>query len=196
VEVPSLHKIRRNAPRHHPTNPLATTNIIRNKTQQLGRCIRQCQYVSSFSSATDNLTQNRTTLIQHSISQSRRGRTVKHQMRQRLNILTTSRTRCARICSAATITTGTLMHTEVSHSNSHQQLNTTRWRTRTQKWPRPHETHGICMCRVHMHNVTAHKWNAVVIHKQFCQHQACSNLHAKKNMPAAEERSSEHFSTN
>jgi hypothetical protein len=31
-----LHKIRRNAPRYHPTNPLATPNIIRNKTQQFG----------------------------------------------------------------------------------------------------------------------------------------------------------------
>jgi hypothetical protein len=47
------------------------------------------------------------------------------------------------------------MHTERSHSNSHQQLNTTRWRTRTQKWPRPLKTHGICICRVHMRNVTA-----------------------------------------
>jgi hypothetical protein len=27
------------------------------------------------------------------------------------------------------------MHTQRSHSNSHQQLNTSRWRTRTQKWP-------------------------------------------------------------
>jgi hypothetical protein len=35
THIPSLHKIRRNAPRYHPTNPLATPNIIRNKTQQL-----------------------------------------------------------------------------------------------------------------------------------------------------------------
>jgi hypothetical protein len=31
THIPSLHKIRRNAPRYHPTNPLATPNIIRNK---------------------------------------------------------------------------------------------------------------------------------------------------------------------
>jgi hypothetical protein len=48
THIPSLHKIRRNAPRYHPTNPLATPNIIRNKTQQLGRCIRQCQYIAQF----------------------------------------------------------------------------------------------------------------------------------------------------
>jgi hypothetical protein len=34
THIPSLHKIRRNAPRYHPTNPLATPNIIRNKTHQ------------------------------------------------------------------------------------------------------------------------------------------------------------------
>jgi hypothetical protein len=101
------------------------------------------------------LAQNRTNLIQHSVSLNRRGGTVKHQMGQRLDIMTTSRTRCARICSAASITTGTLMHTERSHSNSHQQLNTSRWRTRTQKWPRLLKTHGVCMCRVHIRNVTA-----------------------------------------
>jgi hypothetical protein len=37
THISSLHKIRRNAPRYHPTNPLATPNIIRNKTQQLDR---------------------------------------------------------------------------------------------------------------------------------------------------------------
>jgi hypothetical protein len=60
THIPSLHKIRRNAPRYHPTNPLATPNIIRNKTQQLGRCIRQCQNIAQFFSATNNLAQNRT----------------------------------------------------------------------------------------------------------------------------------------
>jgi hypothetical protein len=34
THIPSLHKIRRNAPRYHPTTPLANPNIIRNKTQQ------------------------------------------------------------------------------------------------------------------------------------------------------------------
>jgi hypothetical protein len=48
THIPSLHKTRRNAPRYHPTNPLATPNIIRNKTQQLGRCIRQCQYIGTY----------------------------------------------------------------------------------------------------------------------------------------------------
>jgi hypothetical protein len=33
--IPSFHKIRSNAPRHQSANPLATPNIIRNKTQQL-----------------------------------------------------------------------------------------------------------------------------------------------------------------
>jgi hypothetical protein len=37
--------------------------------------------------------------------------------------------------------------------NTHQQLNTTCRRTRTQKWPRPFETHGISMSRVHMRDV-------------------------------------------
>jgi hypothetical protein len=39
--IPSFHKIHSNAPRHQSANPLATPNIIRNKTQQLGRCISQ-----------------------------------------------------------------------------------------------------------------------------------------------------------
>jgi hypothetical protein len=46
THIPSLHKIRRNAPKYHPTNPLATPSIIRNKTQQLDRCIRQCQNIA------------------------------------------------------------------------------------------------------------------------------------------------------
>jgi hypothetical protein len=41
THIPSLHKIRRNAPRYHPTNPLATPNIIRNKTQQLGHEVHE-----------------------------------------------------------------------------------------------------------------------------------------------------------
>jgi hypothetical protein len=44
-------------------------------------------------------------------------------MRQRLNTLTTSRACCVRICSAAPIMTGPLMHTKAAHSNTHQQLN-------------------------------------------------------------------------
>jgi hypothetical protein len=35
THIPSLQKIRRNAPRYHPTHPLATPNIIRNKTPLL-----------------------------------------------------------------------------------------------------------------------------------------------------------------
>jgi hypothetical protein len=58
THIPRLHKIRRNAPRYHPTNPLATPNIIRNKTQQLDRCIRQCQNIAQFLSATNNLAQD------------------------------------------------------------------------------------------------------------------------------------------
>jgi hypothetical protein len=60
THIPSLHKIRRNAPRYHPTNALATPNIIRNKTQQLGRSIRQCQYIAQLFSATSHWAQNRT----------------------------------------------------------------------------------------------------------------------------------------
>jgi hypothetical protein len=70
-----------------------------------------------------------------------------------MNTLTTSRACSVRICSAAPITTGTLMHTKAAHSNTHQQLNTMCRRTRTQKWPRPFETHGISMSRVHMRDV-------------------------------------------
>jgi hypothetical protein len=40
------------------------------------------------------------------------------------------------------------MHKKAAHSNTHQQLNTTCRRTRTQKWPRPFETHGISMSSV------------------------------------------------
>jgi hypothetical protein len=41
AHIPSFHKIPSNAPKYQSANPLATPNIIRNKTQQLGRCISQ-----------------------------------------------------------------------------------------------------------------------------------------------------------
>jgi hypothetical protein len=60
---PKLAQDTQNAPRYHPTNPLATPNIIRNKTQQLGRCIRHCQYIAQFFSATNNWAQNMPTCL-------------------------------------------------------------------------------------------------------------------------------------
>jgi hypothetical protein len=41
THIPSLHKILSNTPRNHPAPPSTTPNIIRHKTQQLGRSIRQ-----------------------------------------------------------------------------------------------------------------------------------------------------------
>jgi hypothetical protein len=41
THIPSLHKILSNTPRNHPAPPPTTPNIIRHKTQQLGRSIRQ-----------------------------------------------------------------------------------------------------------------------------------------------------------
>jgi hypothetical protein len=49
--------------------------------------------------------------------------------------------------------------TKLSHSINaigpapYRSGNTSRWRTRIQKWPRLLKTHGICMCRVHIRNV-------------------------------------------
>jgi hypothetical protein len=64
AHIPGFHKIRSSAPKYQSANPLATPNIIRNKTQQLGRCISQRQYTAQFSSATSNcLLQNRPNLI-------------------------------------------------------------------------------------------------------------------------------------
>jgi hypothetical protein len=39
THIPSLHKILSNTPRNHPAPPPTTPNIIRHKTQQLGRSI-------------------------------------------------------------------------------------------------------------------------------------------------------------
>jgi hypothetical protein len=41
THIPSLHKILSNTPKNHPAPPPTTPNIIRHKTQQLGRSIRQ-----------------------------------------------------------------------------------------------------------------------------------------------------------
>jgi hypothetical protein len=46
THIPSLHKILSNTPRNHPAPPPTTPNIIRHKTQQLGRSIRQWQYIA------------------------------------------------------------------------------------------------------------------------------------------------------
>jgi hypothetical protein len=47
THIPSLHKIPSYTPRNHPAPPPTTPNIIRHKTQQLGRSIRL--YISCYS---------------------------------------------------------------------------------------------------------------------------------------------------
>jgi hypothetical protein len=52
THIPSLHKIRRNAPRYHPTNPLATPNIISVVSSTLNVCHKCCNTLHCCSTPT------------------------------------------------------------------------------------------------------------------------------------------------
>jgi hypothetical protein len=116
------------------THTLYSTDVavMAQKTQQLSGCIGARQHIAGLAPPRNYCKTDESHQTWYPSEQKWQDNQTQ-DVTKGLITLTASRPCCVRICSATPIVTGAIMHTKTAHQDTHQQLNTTCWRTRTQE---------------------------------------------------------------